>query len=219
MASEKVDGVLFLTLSNRKQIYELKKIFARSINLSNVDAKRWKLTLRKYKKLNKFWELKLYFDSELIDSFAVIGIKEPTITLDNFEVLNKRAEKMFKEEWMYGIKDKEGLESLIATVDNSFFNIVPYPTIISKAAHFWYTIATRQMFHNGNKRTALLTGLLFLQINGYKFKIKDEEALYDISLNLANKKMSEHELVDYITKNTLIDFEFMSYMWNELNRN
>ncbi len=25
MASEKVDGVLFLTLSNRKQIYELKK--------------------------------------------------------------------------------------------------------------------------------------------------------------------------------------------------
>ena len=65
----------------------------------------------------------------------------------------------------------------------------------------------------------MLTGLLFLQINGYKFKIKDEEALYDISLNLANKKMSEHELVDYITKNTLIDFEFMSYMWNELNRN
>lgn len=44
MAKNDLDGVLFLSLSNRKQLYEFKKIFARSVNLSNVDAKRWKLT-------------------------------------------------------------------------------------------------------------------------------------------------------------------------------
>ncbi|MFT8425732.1 MAG: type II toxin-antitoxin system death-on-curing family toxin [Liquorilactobacillus sp.] len=219
MAKNDLDGVLFLSLSNRKQLYEFKKIFARSVNLSNVDAKRWKLTLRKYGNHKDLKILKLYFDNELIDSWAIVKVKEPKVTLMNLKTLNERAEKMFKEEWMYGIKDKDGLESLIASVDNGFFGIEPYPTIILKAAHFWYVIATKQMFHNGNKRTALLTALFFLEINGYKFKIKDRKELYNISLRLANKNMSEKELVDYIGKNTLFNFELMDHLWNNLQIN
>ena len=211
-----VDGVLWLTISNRKQLYEFKKIFARSVNLSNVDSNRWKLYLRKVKKNDETRVLKLYFDNELIDKWAVIKFNPLHVSLKNLETLNEMSEKyFFKEEWFYGVKDEEALLSMIGSVDNSFFGVEPYPTVISKATYYWYTIATKQMFNNGNKRTALLTALFYLQINGFEFKIKDKEMLYNISFLLANKQMSKEQLADYISKNTLIDFDWMNNILKE----
>lgn len=214
--NEEIDGVLFMTGESRKQIYEFKKIFARSANLSNVDAKRWKLTLRKKHRNKNIWILRLYFDGENIDTWAVIKVEQYKVSIDNLVVLNEKSEKFFREEWFYGVKDEEGLKAMIGNVYNAFFGIETYPTAIRKAARFWYVIATKQMFNDGNKRTALLTALFCLQANGFEFIVKDKPTLYNISLDLANGKMSESQLVEYISRNTVVDFKMMNNIWESV---
>ena len=137
--------------------------------------------------------------------------------LELLKNLNEKAEKIFREEWFYGIKDADALKALLARVDNGFFGIEPYPTTISKAKVFWYTIATKQMFNNGNKRTALLTALTFLRLNGYNLDFKDSSELYNISMDLANKIMSEDDLEQYLLQKTQIDFEQMEEITKILN--
>lgn len=137
--------------------------------------------------------------------------------LELLKNLNEKAEKIFREEWFYGIKDADALKALLARVDNGFFGFEPYPTTISKAKVFWYTIATKQMFNNGNKRTALLTALTFLRLNGYNLDFKDSSELYNISMDLANKIMSEDDLEQYLLQKTQIDFEQMEEITKILN--
>ena len=54
-------GYLVVTNICRRQIYEYKKIFSKSINLNQIDRKRWKLRFRKSK--NGLYKLSFYFDA------------------------------------------------------------------------------------------------------------------------------------------------------------
>lgn len=190
----------------KKQIYEYKRLFAKSINLNQVDKKRWKLFFRKYN--HQLYRLSFYFDNSLEGYWYVLPAKHPKLNIDILANINEESEKLLKEEWFYGVKDKEGLSSLLGQVDNSFFGITPYPTILYKATYFWYTISTKQMFNNGNKRTALLTALLYLKVNGYSFDILDEVALYNVSIKIANREMPFKQLYQYILRHSYIDFGF-----------
>ncbi|WP_243148624.1 Fic family protein [Oenococcus sicerae] len=51
------------------------------------------------------------------------------------------------------------------------FGVDFHPTIIDKAAFLWYSIATKQLFNNGNKRTAFLSTIMFLKFNFLNFPI------------------------------------------------
>ena len=155
--------------------------------------------------------------SKVIGLWIEFDIPFQKIDLELLKNLNEKAEKMFREEGFYGRKDADALKALLARVDNGFFGIEPYPTTISKAKVFWYTIATKQMFNNGNKRTALLTALTFLRLNGYNLDFKDSSELYNISMDLANKIMSEDDLEQYLLQKTQIDFEQMEEITKMLN--
>lgn len=74
------------------------------------------------------------------------------------------------------------------------------------------------MFNNGNKRTALLTALIFLNLNGYILDFEDSNELYNISMNLANKIMSEDELEQYLLTHVRIDFEQMEELAKNLEK-
>ena len=199
-------GYLVVTNICRRQIYEYKKIFSKSINLNQIDRKRWKLRFRKSK--NGLYKLSFYFDNNLEGYWIVIPAEQPSLDLEKLADLNEKSETLLKEEWFYGIKDEAGLKGMLGQVDNGFFGYTPYPTILHKATYFWYTISTKQMFNNGNKRTALLTSLLYLKINGFSFDILDEVKLYNISIQVANKQFSYNQLYQYILRHSYIDFEF-----------
>ena len=202
-----IDGVLYLpNFSNKEQQEEFKKVFAYSLNLDKVDNKNWKINIDKCK---SGYVVKFLYDSKMLGAWVVFDIPFQKIDLELLRSLNEKAEKIFREEWFYGVKDREALEALLARVDNGFFGFGPYPTTISKAKVFWYTIASKQMFNNGNKRTALLTALTFLNLNGYILDFEDSNELYNISMNLANKIMSEDELEQYLLTHVRIDFEQM----------
>jgi len=211
----KIEGVLYIpNFSNERQQEEFKEIFARSLNLDKVDKKDWKININTYESV---YSVELLYDSKVIGLWIVFDIPFQKIDLELLKNLNEKAEKMFREEWFYGIKDADALKALLAKVDNGFFGIEPYPTTISKAKVFWYTIATKQMFNNGNKRTALLTALTFLRLNGYNLDFKDSSELYNISMDLANKIMSEDDLEQYLLQKTQIDFEQMEEITKMLN--
>lgn len=210
-----IDGVLYIpNFSNERQQEEFKEIFARSLNLDKVDKKDWKININTYESV---YSVELLYDSKVIGLWIVFDIPFQKIDLELLKNLNEKAEKMFREEWFYGIKDADALKALLARVDNGFFGVEPYPTTISKAKVFWYTIATKQMFNNGNKRTALLTALTFLRLNGYNLDFKDSSELYNISMDLANKIMSEDDLEQYLLQKTQIDFEQMEEITKMLN--
>ena len=141
------------------------------------------------------------------------------LTRDNFNFRFKQYEGMYfhcsinddSEVIRYKItKDKEGLDSLVNQVEQGGFGIdYYYPTILSRATYYWYTIATKQMFFNGNKRTALITALTYLENNGYQFEIYDNKELYNVSLKLARKEISKDMLFQYIQAHTILNFEWM----------
>ncbi|WP_283601172.1 type II toxin-antitoxin system death-on-curing family toxin [Ligilactobacillus aviarius] len=207
----KYSGELLLVGPNSiKQKNEFKRMFAKSVNLSKVDKKHWRLKLNKVKNTANEYELKFLYENKLWDVWLVHRINHIKVEYDDLVNYNERSEKMFREEYLYGPKDKEGLDSLVNQVEQGGFGIdYYYPTILSRATYYWYTIATKQMFFNGNKRTALITALTYLENNGYQFEIYDNKELYNVSLKLARKEMSKDILFQYIQAHTILNFEWM----------
>ena len=61
------------------------------------------------------------------------------------------------------------------------------------AAAYAFHIAENQAFFDGNKRTALVSTLVFLDINGCLI-LDDEMKLYDAMIAIANKAMDKVNL-------------------------
>ncbi|MGW6660792.1 type II toxin-antitoxin system death-on-curing family toxin [Rhodococcus sp. NPDC055024] len=65
-----------------------------------------------------------------------------------------------------GVRDAEGIKAAVArpmsgTIDQEFF-----PSIWEKAAVYLHGLSSTQYFHDGNKRTAWLAAVTFLNLNG-----------------------------------------------------
>ena len=54
-----------------------------------------------------------------------------------------------------------------------------------------------QAFLDGNKRTALVATLVFLDINGFVI-LDDEMKLYDAMIAIANREMDKYDLADLL---------------------
>ena len=83
-----------------------------------------------------------------------------------------------------GLRDLGRLEAAIATQTQSVFDEELYPTLYEKAAAMIRGIVADHPFVDGNKRTAMLTGLTFLHINGIIFAAKPGE-LEDFAVQVA----------------------------------
>lgn len=113
-------GYLIVTNICLKQINEYKKLFAKTVKLNQVDRKKWKLRFRKDH--NSMYKLSLYIDNRLEAYWHIISLDQPKLNLDILANINEQSEKLLKEEWFYGVKDKAGLEGMLGQVDNGFFN-------------------------------------------------------------------------------------------------
>ncbi|WP_225366420.1 type II toxin-antitoxin system death-on-curing family toxin [Lacticaseibacillus paracasei] len=122
------------------------------------------------------------------------------------KVINAQAEKMFREDTIYGIKDSTGADRIIGSIQNSYDGNDFFPGVIKKATAYWFKFATSQMFFNGNKRTALMSGLYFLAVNGFSWPNINGNELYSITVAVANKDISQSELESYIRGKTGLQY-------------
>lgn len=98
-----------------------------------------------------------------------------------------------------GVKDIGLLESAINRPFASAGQKDAYPTIMDKAAALFHGVISNHCFYNGNKRTALLLTMCFLDSNGYWVDKCGDEELFEFT-----KKVAAHEVtanrVDEIKK-------------------
>lgn len=82
-------------------------------------------------------------------------------------------------------------------------------------------IARYQAFSNGNKRTALLATVDFLQNSFLKIDISPEKQmeneLYGISLRIANGQYDKQNVVGFIKANAIINFKMIDYVVKNSN--
>ncbi|MBM6728325.1 type II toxin-antitoxin system death-on-curing family toxin [Limosilactobacillus ingluviei] len=74
-----------------------------------------------------------------------------------------------------GVQYEEGLSMISEQPQLIVFGQELYPTIWLKAAFIMQKITKKHIFADGNKRTALLATLYFLDKNGYEMILSTEE--------------------------------------------
>ena len=92
-----------------------------------------------------------------------------------------------------GLRDKELLESAIARPAASFGGQDLYPSLAAKAASLMKSLVGNHPFVDGNKRIAIATTELLLQINGYRL-IADDETLEEMTLAAAASEVEIEEI-------------------------
>lgn len=92
-----------------------------------------------------------------------------------------------------GIRDTGLLESAIMTPQASFGGEYLHNGLFEMAAAYAFHIAENQPFLDGNKRTALVSALVFLDINGTEI-LDAEMVLYNAMIAISNKEMDKYDL-------------------------
>lgn len=102
-----------------------------------------------------------------------------------------------------GVKNANMLSSALLRPHTSLGSDLKYPTVEMAAAALLHSLALNHPFHNGNKRTALVAMLVFLDENGLLLTC-DEDELFKLVL-----LTTQHRLLDYDQKSALYDFEVL----------
>ena len=98
-----------------------------------------------------------------------------------------------------GILSANLLESAVLRPQAGFSGKDLYPSIFDKAAVLTTSLIQNHPFIDGNKRTGLYSGLVFLELNGIKLKISDK-SLVDLALKIAQKDLNIAELSKVLEK-------------------
>ena len=100
-----------------------------------------------------------------------------------------------------GVRDEGLLESALARPQNVAAYADDVPALYRLAAAYAFGIARNHPFVDGNKRTAFVTAIAFLERNGVAFAASQQEA-YLTFYDLAAGKLSEEELTAWFEKNS-----------------
>ena len=93
------------------------------------------------------------------------------------------------------------LEATLAVPRQTMFGEELYPDIFSKAAILFYLLIKNHPFVDGNKRTAFLALMRFLNINGYSLNATNDE-LYQFTIDVASSVSTKEEVEMWIRDKT-----------------
>ena len=100
-----------------------------------------------------------------------------------------------------GLRDLGRLEAALATQTQHVFDQELYEGELVKAAALIRALVADHPFVDGNKRTAMLTGLTFLRINEVSFNIP-EKALEDFAVKIAVDKLDISDIAAWLESQT-----------------
>lgn len=101
-----------------------------------------------------------------------------------------------------GLRDVSLLESALAR-PRQLYAYGDEPDIVRMAAAYMSGIVRNHPFIDGNKRTGFVIGVLFLELNGYRFTATEEDAAQAV-MNLAAGTLDESELAAWIRANSRV---------------
>ncbi len=101
-----------------------------------------------------------------------------------------------------GVKNRDLLESAVGRPFQSAFGQDIYPTVIDKAAALFHSLVANHPFHDGNKRTAVVSLQHFLLANGFLPLLSNQD-FYELAKSTASYRergVSHDEALDEIRK-------------------
>jgi death on curing protein len=99
----------------------------------------------------------------------------------------------------HALRDRGLLESAIARPQASAFGQDAYPDLVVKSTTLLHSLVLNHPFVDGNKRTAVLATLVFLDLNGYLVRWDQHEAL-DFMLRIAQHQIEFDDAVIFLRK-------------------
>lgn len=75
-----------------------------------------------------------------------------------------------------GVQYPQGLNLIVEQPQQVIFGTELYPSLWLKAAFIMQKITKKHIFVDGNKRTAIMTAMIFIHLNGYELDFDDKEA-------------------------------------------
>lgn len=113
---------------------------------------------------------------------------------------------------MPGVKDEGQLSSVLEHIQNDLY----YPSFEEKLNHLVFAINKFHAFNDGNKRSSLVLGAYFLELNGYDYCVKKfVQEMENIAVWLAEGKISK-ELLQKIMTSLIEDDEYPETLKLEL---
>ena len=101
----------------------------------------------------------------------------------------------------HGIRDITLLESAVFRPQTTFSGIDLYSSIFDKTAALIHSLLLNHAFVDGNKRTAIASALVFLDLNGYSFSVL-QKALVTTALSIENKKWNLEKISLWLQKHS-----------------
>lgn len=98
------------------------------------------------------------------------------------------AEQLRRHGGAQALRDDNALESALHRAENKA--AYGHPTVHELAAAYVFGLARNHAFVDGNKRTAIVTAMLFLHLNGYRMTANDGQ-LYLFTMAVAAGEVDE----------------------------
>lgn len=113
---------------------------------------------------------------------------------------------------LQGVKDEGQLSSVLGHIQNDLY----YPSFEEKLNHLVFAINKFHAFNDGNKRSSLVLGAYFLELNGYGYCVKKfVQEMENIVVWLAEGKISKELLLKLVTS-LIVDDEYPEALKLEL---
>ena len=101
-----------------------------------------------------------------------------------------------------GTRDDGRLQSAVVSLQQSVFGQDLYPSIFEKAAALLRAIIADHPFIDGNKRTGIMSALVFLNLNGVNTKLLQDKALEDFAVQVAVDHMDIPTIAAWLETNS-----------------
>jgi death on curing protein len=119
--------------------------------------------------------------------------------LDLEEVLEIHALQLDEFGGIAGVRDRGLLESAVEQARATGFGELLHADLFEMAAAYLFHIVKNHAFLDGNKRTALVTALVFLDINGMSLE-HDDERLYELTMAAAEGRADKAQIAGQLRK-------------------
>lgn len=113
------------------------------------------------------------------------------------DVLAIHEDTIHHEGGLSGIRDLGLLTSAVMMPQQQFAGSYLHDSLPAMAAAYLYHIAQNHAFHDGNKRTAVLSALVFLDVNDVII-LPQPKALERATISVAASEMSKDDLIAWM---------------------
>lgn len=125
-----------------------------------------------------------------------------------------------------GIRDVNLFNSALYEPKQTFDKQELYPDILSKAACYLRSFSKNHPFFDGNKRTALVSTIVFLESNGYEvtasndkmFKLVENVVKFNLSIASIKKRLKKFTKELLKRKRALTIKDFLSDLVDKVNK-